>query len=76
MKILKTPDGKRYSRKNITWAVSLAVIVVIVVWGSFSQNWPPEYVFSGLIALIILVLTGTIVDKKLLNPNQGQKDEI
>ena len=69
MNLLKTPEQKRYSRKNITWALSLTLMVLIVGWGSYSKNWPPDYIFTGLISLITLVLAGTIVDKKLKNKN-------
>ena len=72
MKLLKNPDGSRYSRKNITWAISLIIMVLIVGWGSWSKNWPPDYVFTGLVSLIVLVLTGTIIDKKFKNPNQPE----
>jgi hypothetical protein len=74
MKLLKTPDGKRWSRKNITWAACLCIMVLIIAWGSYSANWPPEYIFTGLVTLIILVLTGTIVDKKLSNKNNGNEN--
>lgn len=76
MNILKAPCGKRYSRKSITWAVSLFVLVLIVAWGSWSANWPPNYVYDGLIALIVLVLTGTIIDKKITDKetNNGSQN--
>lgn len=70
MSILKTPDGKRYSRKNITWVVSLTGLFVLVVIGGITGNWPPSYIIADLVALITLVLAGTIIDKKIKN-NEG-----
>lgn len=70
MNILKEPNTDRYSRKSITWAVSSLALFLIIGWGSYSGNWPPSYVVEALVALIVLVLTGTIVDKKLSNKNE------
>lgn len=69
MSLLKTSDG-RYSRKSITWAGSTIALFLIIGWGSYSGNWPPSYVVEALVALIVLVLTGTIIDKKLANKNE------
>lgn len=67
MNLLLAPDQRRYSRKSITWFVCLVVLMIIIAVGSITGNWPPEYIYDGLLMLIGGVLFGTIIDKKFTN---------
>jgi hypothetical protein len=74
MNLLKTPDGSRWSRKNITWAIAGVLLSLIVLRGIWAGEYPPAYIIEALVALIVLVLFGTIADKKLKNLNDGSKN--
>ena len=46
--LLLTPSGK-YSRKSFSWFFSVITSSVILINGLISNNWPPEYIWFGLL---------------------------
>lgn len=67
MNLLKTPDRKRFSRKNVTWICCLLLVVVSVARGAFNGTYPPQYIFTGLLTLIGFLLGLAEAGKKFAN---------
>lgn len=70
--LLQNPNTGKYSRKSVSWMTMNLLTVVIVIRGMWTNVWPPEYIWWGLLIIGGFLTSATLFDKKY---NNGESKE-
>jgi len=68
--LLINPKTGNYSRKSVSWMLMNFLTVIVVVKGMWADNWPPDYIWWGLLIIGGFLTSATLFDKKYKNANE------
>lgn len=68
-----TNASGEYSRKSVTWFTGTCLLVWLVIYGTITKEFAPEYVFWSVLSLI-LGLAGASVYDKIRNKNSNNNE--